>query len=567
MRVLAIHPETADDLRPRQPLYSALSAAGHELTLVVCKSLAAQVPAIAPGAKVLTLTDTVERGAGQTNGAEASELIEAARAMHPEVLLVASARTSRMEERLTQAMPQMRMVEAEQAAAPAGVEGVLQAIDHIEAPAAHANGRGAGNHTDNEAAPIYREVPPGLPDQDTEAQQRIEALERRVQDLESELEAVHTDGFRWLLASAASPDRPIVFSKERVTGLVSVVIPAYNAAAFIERSVRSAWAQEGGGFETEILLCEDGSSDATPALAQELAAQSPVPMRVLRHPDGSNRGVSATRNLGLAAARGEFVALLDADDVWLSRKLAAQVKYLRSHPATQVVCSLGHNRDRAGDSVTGWNGNSTAGDYRHVLPPNDFSPPYTFEQLVRGDPIVNSTLLIRRTALEAVGGYPAMMAHQAEDWLLLAKLALLGPIDLMDAELIDYTVHPDSYTTQYIHHNFAYGSRIEFLFHLVHWMVRQPQYRQRGEQLFRREYPRMVAMHAPAYKLIEDYCRYHNGRGGDAAAFEAHLSGVYAELEQLRLYAGEREWIMNLLRKIPGLRTTYGILRQAKRKR
>src|SRR5690606_14938032 len=143
-------------------------------------------------------------------------------------------------------------------------------------------------------------------------------------------------------------------------------------AAFIERSVRSVWDQEGGKFTTEILLCEDGSSDDTLALAEQLATQSPVSMRVLRHPAGGNHGVSASRNLGLTAARGEFVALLDADDVWLSRKLAAQVKYMRSHPATHAVCSLGHNRDMAGDSVVGWNGNGTAGDYRHVLPPNDF---------------------------------------------------------------------------------------------------------------------------------------------------------------------------------------------------
>lgn len=593
MRVLAVHPESIGDLLPRQRLYAALAAAGHELTLVVRASLAPQMPEMAPGARVLMLDDASadQNSAGE---GESSELIAAARAMEPDVLLVGSEQTNLIEQRLTRALPAMRTIGA--APPPDEVDAVLRAIGGIDAAAATtgrpSNGIAlddaiADSDTAESADPRDHEIealrqrvqeleaanarlaaaetaaPTAIPEP---VARRLDDLSRQVASLEAELEQIRTDGFRWMLESGVGSTSAVTFSSERIEGLVSVVIPAYNAAAFLERCVESVWAQAGDGFETEILLCDDGSTDGTWELARQLRARSPVRMEVLTHPDRVNRGVSATRNLGLSAARGEFIALLDADDVWHSRKLAVQVRHMRAHPQANVVCSLGRNRDLSGGSVVGWNGNSTAGDYRHVLPPNDFSPPYTFEQLVRGDPIVNSTLLIRREAMEAVGGYPRMMAHQAEDWLVLAKLALLGPIDLIEEELIDYTVHPKSYTTQYIAQNFAYGSRIEFLYHLVHWMVRHPQYRERGEQLFRREYPRLVAVHAPAYKLIEDYCRYHSERR-DPAEFEAYLSGVYAELEQLRLYAGERDWIMSLLRKIPGLRTAYGILRQMKMRR
>jgi hypothetical protein len=68
--------------------------------------------------------------------------------------------------------------------------------------------------------------------------------------------------------------------------------------------------------------------------------------------------------------------------------------------------------------------------------------PYTFEEMIKGDPVVNSTLLIRRDAVSRAGGYPDVMAHQAEDWLLLTKLSLEAPIVLLKEKLIDYTVHP-----------------------------------------------------------------------------------------------------------------------------
>ena len=370
------------------------------------------------------------------------------------------------------------------------------------------------------------------------------------------------DAFQWLINTHITPAAPFHCDHPAQADLVSVIIPAYKAQAFLQKSVASVWAQTPGHFRVEILICEDGSPDGTLDLARQLQQQSPIPLEVLTHPDQVNLGVSATRNLALRAARGQWIALLDADDLWLPDKLAIQTEFFRNHPQAQCLCSLGRNRDLEGKPVIGWNGTTTAGDFRHVLPPNDFQAPYTFPQLCKGDPIVNSTLLIRRQALEQVGGYPRVMAHQAEDWLLLAKLSLLAPIELLEQELIDYTVHPNSYTTQYVQQGFAFGARLEFLFHLIHWMIQHPQYRQQGEQLFRKEYPRLLAARASAYKLLEDYCRHHKGDMKNVVRFEEHLEGVYAELEQLRLYAAERERVLNLLRKVPGLRLAYAMARK-----
>jgi glycosyltransferase involved in cell wall biosynthesis len=382
--------------------------------------------------------------------------------------------------------------------------------------------------------------------------------------LRQQLDLISEDAFRWLLATATRFPKPFAFEHSAEPDTVSVIIPAYNAVPFLERCVRSVWEQRWERGKIEILLCEDGSSDGTYELASALQAHSPRPMRVLTHPDRANKGVSATRNLGLRQARGALIALLDADDAWLPRRLAVQLDYFDHHPNAQSVCSLGFNRDPDGNLVQGWNCTTIAGDHRQSQPPHDYRAPYTFDQLLRGDPIVNSTLLVRREAIEAIGGYPEVMAHQIEDWLLVAKLSLLAPIVLIEQELIDYTVHPDSYTSQYLTQGLAYSAQVEFLYHLVHWMVQHPTYHDLGVQVFRKHYPRLLAVNSKVYQLIEMYYRQSNGAIKSAANFEAYLTNLHTELEQLRHYHALMERRLNLLRQVPGLRLTFRILQRLK---
>src|SRR5579862_946911 len=232
-----------------------------------------------------------------------------------------------------------------------------------------------------------------------------------------------------------------------VPGRVTVVTPAYNAEAFLERAVRSVWAQTYPADCIELLVANDGSTDGTAALAGHLCASSPVRMRVLSHDGGRNRGVSPTRQLAATEATGEFIALLDADDVFLPERIEATVHALRQEAASAAVCSLGRNVDTDGKPVVGHNGTTCAGEWRTLG--NDLNPPFTFDQLWRVDPIANSSLTIRRSALEHVGGFPTLMAHQAEDWLLVLKLSLLSPIACLDRDLMLYTHHPSAYTNSY----------------------------------------------------------------------------------------------------------------------
>ena len=111
---------------------------------------------------------------------------------------------------------------------------------------------------------------------------------------------------------------------------VSVVIPSFNCGPYIAEAIDSVLAQDFDDFE--LLLVDDGSSDASSEMAKGYADLQPERVRVLEHPNHENRGMSATRNLGLRHARGEYVAFIDADDRWRSSKLREQVALLDAHP-------------------------------------------------------------------------------------------------------------------------------------------------------------------------------------------------------------------------------------------
>jgi glycosyltransferase involved in cell wall biosynthesis len=109
---------------------------------------------------------------------------------------------------------------------------------------------------------------------------------------------------------------------------VSVIIPTHNRAAWLAEAVGSVLAQTYQDFE--LLVVDDGSTDGTAEVLAGLAGQ----ITCLRHPH--RRGVSAARNTGIAAARGEWLAFLDSDDLWLPEKLARQLDFIRTHPGLRL---------------------------------------------------------------------------------------------------------------------------------------------------------------------------------------------------------------------------------------
>lgn len=110
---------------------------------------------------------------------------------------------------------------------------------------------------------------------------------------------------------------------------VSVVVPVFNGARYLPDAIQSVLTQT--YQEWEILLVDDGSTDESHMIVGRYVAAHPGKIRLISHPGGSHRGTASTRNLGIAHARGVYVANLDQDDAMLPTKLQEQVSVLDTH--------------------------------------------------------------------------------------------------------------------------------------------------------------------------------------------------------------------------------------------
>lgn len=228
--------------------------------------------------------------------------------------------------------------------------------------------------------------------------------------------------------------------------LVSVITIFFNEERFLAEAVDSVLAQSYDRWE--LLLCDDGSTDGSPAIARRLANEHPDRIRYLEHPGHENRGMSATRNLGLAHAAGELVAFLDADDAWVQEKLSRQVQLLHEHPTAAAVYGRLHV----------WHGwtrrpEDLARDYVQPLggPPDTLvEPPELLTRFLRDDLYTPSGLLFRRDVLDAVGGYEESFRGMHEDGIVLAKICLRWPLYASGEVWYKYRQHPDSCCTREI---------------------------------------------------------------------------------------------------------------------
>ena len=186
--------------------------------------------------------------------------------------------------------------------------------------------------------------------------------------------------------------------------MITVITPAFNAEPFIAEAIQSVLSQTVVDFE--YLIVDDGSTDQTAAIAQGYAARD-ARVRVLSN--GANNGVSHARNKGIEAARGRYVAFLDADDIWEPAFLATTLEEI----------------ERSSDvgTVFTWSLDFTDSDRRVVDAPR--SGDYDFHDLFQGicPPRNGSCLLIDRRCFSEVGGFvPTLrVGADAEMWLRISS--------------------------------------------------------------------------------------------------------------------------------------------------
>lgn len=186
---------------------------------------------------------------------------------------------------------------------------------------------------------------------------------------------------------------------------ISVIMGAYNAAGTLAEALESLRGQTCSDFE--IILCDDGSTDET----AQVAARYPGRITVLRNE--GNLGLGAALNRCLEAARGTYIARMDADDLSMPERLERQAAYLDAHPGCALV----------GCAMTHFDGD---GDYRVSCPPR---VPEKRDYLL-GTPFCHGTVMVRREVYRAVGGYSeGPRIRRVEDvdlWLRLCGAGFRG---------------------------------------------------------------------------------------------------------------------------------------------
>ncbi len=235
--------------------------------------------------------------------------------------------------------------------------------------------------------------------------------------------------------------------------LVSCVIIFWNAKKenFFEEAIESILAQTYDNWE--LILADDGSTDESTAIAQHYAQQYPDRIFYVEHNGHKNRGMSATRNLGIRHSRGEYIAFLDSDDVWLPHKLEEQVPLLETHPEaamlygrTQYWFSWMENNP----CIWQLNPDEELGDFL-TLTSKQFDtlvePPEQIVLFLENRHIYPCTcsILIRRTTFDEFGGFEENFRNALEDIVFHSKVFLKRPVYVSSQCWDRYRYHPESY--------------------------------------------------------------------------------------------------------------------------
>lgn len=214
--------------------------------------------------------------------------------------------------------------------------------------------------------------------------------------------------------------------------LVSVVIPSYNPGKLLESAVRSIENQTYKNIE--IIIVDDGSTDGTREWLKQNSSR-------LKYFFQENSGASKARNKGVSLSSGEYIAFLDADDIWLPSKLEQQVELLQ-HNNISFVFTNGFivNGDLSYDGIINNIDNNKYNQIfdTYVRPPRLVD----FDSNFRVHSVPTSSILVQKSLFQEVNGFPKLV--QGEDFVLLQLLLSLKPAISISKPLMIYRVHSNN---------------------------------------------------------------------------------------------------------------------------
>lgn len=185
--------------------------------------------------------------------------------------------------------------------------------------------------------------------------------------------------------------------------LVSIVIPAYNAESFIQQTLSSVVRQTYQNLE--VIVVDDGSKDNTVKLVREFTQSDPRVSLISQ----SNFGVSAARNLGIEKSTGEFIAFIDADDIYFPDAIAKLTNaMMQADNSFGVVYGWTAYLDERGNLTGNFHSSKLSGD--------------VYQKLLESDFIASATL-VRKSCIEQIGNFNCQMLYGCEDWDFYLKLS------------------------------------------------------------------------------------------------------------------------------------------------
>ncbi|MEX2670967.1 MAG: glycosyltransferase family 2 protein [Phycisphaeraceae bacterium] len=233
---------------------------------------------------------------------------------------------------------------------------------------------------------------------------------------------------------------------------ITVIIPVYNAEAFVEQAVGSALEQ---AEVVEVLLVEDGSTDGSLAKCEALAAESER-VQLLRHPNGENRGAAETRNVGVREATQDWVAFLDADDYYLPGRFQAVANVLAEHPdADGIYDAVGTHFES--DEMRQWWADRGRGELSTVR--KRVAPDELFEAITGNlGSFHTNGIVVRREFFERTGMFDAEL-RMAQDFALWIKMAAIGKLypGAIDRAVAMRRLHGDNRIVQQRSEHRKYG--------------------------------------------------------------------------------------------------------------
>jgi glycosyltransferase involved in cell wall biosynthesis len=218
-----------------------------------------------------------------------------------------------------------------------------------------------------------------------------------------------------------------------------MIIPFLNAEKFIQEAIESVFIQTYNNWE--LLLVDNGSTDHSAEIVRWYAEQYPEKVRYLEHDGHQNRGKSASRSLGIHHAKGEYIALLDADDVWFPHKLEQQVAILGSQPEAAML----YGRSQRWYSWTGKAEDIQRDSIRELgVEPNTLiKPPTLLILFLQNEHIYPCTcsVLVRREVFENIGGFEDSFQDTYDDMVFHAKVFLKAPVFAASECWDKYRIH------------------------------------------------------------------------------------------------------------------------------